>query len=102
MQTTLLPIQRFWKLLQPDQREIRNVYVYAIFNGLINLSLPLGVQAIVNLIQGGAINTSWIVLVVIVVIGVGVSGALQIFQLRIVEDLQQKIFTRAAFEFAYR
>lgn len=98
----MTPIQRFWRLLKPDRAEIRNVYVYAVFNGLINLSLPLGIQAIVNLIQGGQINTSWFVLVSIVVLGVGLSGVLQIFQLRIVENLQQKIFTRAAFEFAYR
>jgi ABC-type bacteriocin/lantibiotic exporter with double-glycine peptidase domain len=99
---SMTPIKRFWRLLKPDHKEIRNVYVYAVFNGIISLSLPLGIQAIVNLIQGGQINTSWIVLVAIVVLGVGFSGLLQIFQLRIVENLQQKIFTRAAFEFAYR
>jgi ABC-type bacteriocin/lantibiotic exporter with double-glycine peptidase domain len=42
------------------------------------------------------------VLVVFVVFGVAVTGLLQIFQLRITENLQQKIFTRSAFEFAYR
>lgn len=99
---TLTPLQRFWRLLRPDQREIRNVYVYAIFNGLINLSLPLGIQAIVNLIQGGQMSTSWMVLTIIVVLGVIITGVLQVFQLRIVENLQQKIFARAAFEFAYR
>ena len=40
--TTLTPNQRFWRLLKPDQKEIQNVYVYSIFNGLISLSLPLG------------------------------------------------------------
>ncbi len=96
------PIQRFWLLLKPDSRDIRNVYVYSIFNGLVNLSLPLGIQAIVNLIQGGQVSTSWIVLVSFVVGGVAVSGAMRIFQLRITENLQQKIFARAAFEFADR
>ena len=98
----LTPVQRFWRLLKPDRKEITNVYVYAIFNGLVNLSLPLGIQAIINLIQGGQVSTSWIVLVVFVVLGVAGTGVLQIFQLRITETLQQKIFTRAAFEFAYR
>jgi ABC-type bacteriocin/lantibiotic exporter with double-glycine peptidase domain len=100
--TTLTPMQRFWKLLKPDQKEIRNVYIYSIFNGLINLSLPLGIQAIINLIQGGQVNTSWIILVFFVVLGVGMAGLLQIFQLHITESIQQKIFARAAFEFAYR
>lgn len=100
--SNLTPIDRFWKLLKPDQREIKNVYTYAIFNGIINLSLPLGIQAIINLIQGGRISTSWVILVTLVTVGVAFTGILQIYQLRIVENLQQKIFTRAAFDFAYR
>lgn len=95
-------MERFWKLLKPDQKEIVNVYIYALFNGLVYLTLPLGIQAIINLIQVGSINTSWIVLVSIVILGVAVNGILQIFQMKITENLQQKIFARAAFEFAYR
>ncbi len=101
-EASLSPAQRFWRLLKPDHREITNVYVYSIFNGLVNLSLPLGIQAIINLIQGGQVSTSWVVLVVFVVLGVAITGILQIFQLRIDENLQQKILSRAAFEFAYR
>jgi len=71
---TLTPLQRFWRLLKTDQKEIRNVYTYAIFNGLIALSLPLGIQAIVNQIQGGQVNSSWIILVTFVVLGVAFSG----------------------------
>ncbi|MEL6255537.1 MAG: ABC transporter ATP-binding protein [Bacteroidota bacterium] len=102
MTTTLTPVKRFWRMLKPDKTEIRNVYIYAIFNGLIGLSLPLGIQAIVNLIQGGQINSSWVILVSIVLLGIAFSGVLQIYQMYIVENLQQKIFSRAAFEFAYR
>jgi ABC-type bacteriocin/lantibiotic exporter with double-glycine peptidase domain len=101
-ETNLTPEKRFWRLLRPDRKEIRNIYVYAIFNGLIYLSLPLGIQAIINLIQGGEISTAWVVLVSVVVIGVAVTGMLQIAQLRITENLQQRIFARSAFEFAYR
>ena len=98
----LTPDQRFWRLLKPDTKEIKDIYTYAIFNGLIGLSLPLGIQAIVNLIQGGQVNTAWIVLVIFVVFGVAIMGVLQIYQLRISENLQQKVFTRAAFEFGFR
>ena len=96
------PLQRFWLLLKPDAREVRNIYVYAAFSGIINLSLPLGISAIVNLIQGGRISTSWVILLIFVIGGVALGGILQIFQLRITENLQQKIFARAAFEFTYR
>ncbi|HLO52839.1 MAG TPA: ATP-binding cassette domain-containing protein [Saprospiraceae bacterium] len=99
---TYTPVQRFFRLLQPNKDAIRNLYIFAIFNGLIALSLPLGIQAIINLIQGGEVSASWILLVGIVLIGYVLNGLLQIFQLRITEDLQKDIFTRSAFEFAYR
>jgi len=102
MNKPLDPIQRFWLLIKPDKKEIRNVYVYAIFSGLLTLSLPLGIQAIINLIQGGQISTSWVVLILFVIGGITFTGILRISQLKITEHLQQKIFTRAAFEFAYR
>jgi len=100
--TEMPPIQRFWLLLKPDGRDIQAVYVYAIFSGLITLSLPLGIQAIINMIQGGEVNAAWVLLVSVVVLGLLISGILQILQLRITENLQQRIFARSAFEFAYR
>ena len=94
--------QRLMGLLRLDKRDIYQVFYYAIFAGVVNLSLPLGIQAIINLIQGAQISTSWIVLVVLVTIGVAFVGVLQLMQIRIIENVQQKIFTRSSFEFAYR
>lgn len=103
METTKLsPVRRFWRLLKPDKQEIRSIYIYAIFIGLLNLVLPIGIQSIINLIQGGAVSTSWFVLIFLVALAITLSGIMQINQLRITENLQQKIFTRAAFEFTYR
>ncbi|MDR9458007.1 MAG: ABC transporter ATP-binding protein [Salegentibacter sp.] len=96
------PLKRLLRLLKPDQSEIINIYIYSIFNGLVYLSVPLGIQAIVNLIIGGEITTSWILLIIFVVLGVAATGILRLFQFRITENLQQKIFTKAAFEFSYR
>lgn len=96
------PLQRFVSLLQLDKRDIKQIFYYAVFAGLVALSLPLGIQAIINLIQGVQISSSWIVLVALVTLGVGFQGALQLMQLRILENIQQKIFARASFEFVYR
>jgi ABC-type bacteriocin/lantibiotic exporter with double-glycine peptidase domain len=94
--------QRLVNLLSLDKKDVLQVFYYAIFAGLVNLSLPLGIQAIINLIQGAQVSTSWIVLVVLVTLGVAFGGTLQLMQFRIIEDIQQKIFTRSSFEFAYR
>lgn len=96
------PLQRLISLLKLDKRDISQVFFYAIFAGLVSLSLPLGIQAIINLIQSGRVSVSWIVLVIIVIFGVALVGILSIMQLRITENLQQKIFVRSSFEFGYR
>ncbi|WP_273277461.1 peptidase domain-containing ABC transporter [Maribacter polysiphoniae] len=100
--TIMTTWQRLIGLLRLDKRDIFQVFYYAIFAGVVNLSLPLGIQAIINLLQGAQISTSWIVLVVLVTIGVAFVGILQLMQIRIIENVQQKIFTRSSFEFAYR
>ncbi len=96
------PLQRLYNLLKLDRKDISQIIFYAIFSGLISLSLPLGIQAIINLIQSGRVSISWIVLVIVVVIGVALVGILSLMQLRITENLQQKIFVRSSFEFSYR
>jgi ABC-type bacteriocin/lantibiotic exporter with double-glycine peptidase domain len=100
--TNISPINRFWLLLKPDSIEIRNVYIFAVLSGILSLALPLGIQAIINFIQVGQVSTSWIVLVFLVVLAIGFSGVLTIAQMRITENLQQRIFVKSAFEFADR
>ncbi len=89
-------------LLKINRQEITSIYIYAIFNGLINLSLPLGIQAIINLIGGGQMSLSWALLVAFVIAGILFTGILQVMQLHLSENIQQRIFTFSAFEFAYR
>ena len=101
-QNILTAWQRFIGLLQLDKKDLYQVFYYAVFAGLVNLSLPLGIQAIINLIQGAQVSTSWIMLVILVTLGVGFVGFLQLTQMRIIEHMQQKIFTRSSIEFAYR
>lgn len=95
-------LKRFYNLLELDKKDVSQIFFYAIFAGLISLSLPLGIQAITNFIQSGRVSASWIVLIILVVFGVALVGILSLMQLRITENLQQKIFVRASFEFAAR
>jgi ABC-type bacteriocin/lantibiotic exporter with double-glycine peptidase domain len=98
----LTPWQRFLGILRLEKKDLLQVIYYAVFSGLISLTLPLGIQAIINLIQGAQVSTSWIVLVILVTIGVVFVGILQLMQMRIIETVQQRIFMRASFEFTYR
>ena len=94
---------RFKKLLdliKIERDEITSIYFYAILNGVIQLSLPLGIQAILGFVLGATMVTSVYLLIFIIIIAVLIVGYLQINQMKIIEKIQQKIFVRYAFSFA--
>ncbi|WP_339880679.1 ATP-binding cassette domain-containing protein [uncultured Algoriphagus sp.] len=99
---TITPLKRFFGLLKEEKDQVYSIYFYAILNGLVALSLPLGIQAILNFVLGGRITTSWVVLVLIVAAGIAFGGFLQISQLQITEKLQQRIFAKSGLSLAYR
>ncbi len=102
LQKKLNPVQRLIRLLSEEKKDIIYVYIYAILVGLIGLTLPLGIQATVSLISGGVVFSSVYVLIGLVIIGVLAAGGLQVMQITLVEYLQRRVFTKAAFEFAFR
>jgi ABC-type bacteriocin/lantibiotic exporter with double-glycine peptidase domain len=98
----LKPHQRLFRLLKLEKKEIGYIYTYAIAIGLVGLTLPLGIQAIINIISTGSFLTQFWILVSLVLIGLLVVGGLQVMQMVLVELLQRRVFTKAAFEFAFR
>jgi ABC-type bacteriocin/lantibiotic exporter with double-glycine peptidase domain len=96
------PMQRMFRILRAERKDIAYIYVYSIVIGLLSLTLPLGIQAIITLISAGAVVSSTVVLMVIIIAGVMITGGLQIMQMTVVEILQQRIFAKTAFEFIYR
>lgn len=99
-------LYKLFRLLRLDGKEITALYLLSILSGLIQLSLPLGIQAIINFanvaIGRNQLPASMWVLIFLVVIGVLFTGMLKINQMKIVEKIQQKIFTRFSFEFSQR
>jgi ABC-type bacteriocin/lantibiotic exporter with double-glycine peptidase domain len=98
----ITPLSRLFRLLAAERREIYYLYVYAFIVGLITLTLPLGIQATVSLISGGMVSSSVVVLISLVIIGILLGGILQTIQVVLVETIQQRIFSKAAFELSYR
>ena len=92
-------INRISQLTKLHKREVLGIYLFSAFSGLVQLSLPLGVQAIVGFVLGATMVTSIYVLIFLVVLGVVIVGLLQINQMRLVEKVQQQIFADYSFEF---
>lgn len=99
-------IRGFFDVIRLEKKEVSAIYFFAILSGLIQLSLPLGIQAIINFAQAAAgqskLPASMWLLIFLVVLGVLAAGVLQVSQMRVVEKIQQRIFTRYAFEFTYK
>ncbi len=100
MKSPKSPLSRILDLVKLEKAEIWSIYFYAILNGLILLSVPLGIQSIVGFVMGASFRASIYVLILLVVVAVLVSGLMQINQMKIIEKIQQRIFVRYAFAYA--
>jgi len=89
-------------MLDTERKTIRHIIWYAVVAGVVSLSLPLGTQAVFNLVSTGAVFGSTYLLIAVVAGGVLLASILLIGQLTMVEAIEQRIFAKAAIEFAYR
>src|SRR5688500_4898765 len=102
MQQNASPVARLWNLVREENSDISTIYFFAILNGFIQLSLPVGIQSIIGFILGGTLSASLVVLIVVLVTGVLFAGLLQINQMKVIERIQQRIFVRYSYAFADR
>jgi ABC-type bacteriocin/lantibiotic exporter with double-glycine peptidase domain len=98
----MTPLRRFFKLIAEEKEEVYAIYFYSVLNGAVSLVYPLGIQAIVNFVLGGRVSTAWLIMVLVVAVGITFGGFLQISQLYLTEKLEQRVFTKTGFSFAYR
>ena len=96
------PWQRLVRMLDTERDTIRYIFFYALVAGLVSLTLPLGTQAVFNLVSTGAVFASTYILIGVVVGGVLLGGMLLLGQMVLVEAIEQRLFAKAAIEFAYR
>ena len=95
------PLQRLGQLLHAERRDIELIYLYAVLVGLFGLTVPLAVQGITQLVQGGLVLQPVILLILFAIAGTLGTGLIGLLQESVVETIQQRIFARLAFEFAY-
>lgn len=96
----LSAVTRVLQVLRFERKEIYAIYFYVILGGLVQLSLPLGIQSIISFVMGGALSTSLVILIALVILGVLVNGLLQVNTMKIIEKIQQQLFVRYAFQYA--
>lgn len=92
---------RMWfKQITKEKKDVASIYIYAILSGLVQLSIPLGIQAIVSFVLGATMVTSLYLLIGFVVLGTFLYGIFRVKVMQIIEKIQQKIFVEYSIAFA--
>ena len=82
--------------LYKEKSVISKIYILAILQGGLYLGIPLGIQGVVTYIMAGSFSASLILLSCVTIIITIFIGFFQIWQMRINETLNQKIFGNLA------
>lgn len=90
----------WFKQITKEKKDVASIYIYAILSGLVQLSIPLGIQAIVSFVLGATMVTSLYLLIGFVVLGTFLYGVFRVKVMQIIEKIQQKIFVEYSIAFA--
>ncbi|HSH68223.1 MAG TPA: biotin/lipoyl-binding protein [Bacteroidia bacterium] len=81
-----------FKWLSREKRVIYNIYILALLQGALYLAIPLSVQGIITYIMAGRFSASLILLCTLTVLITVFIGLLQLAQMRLNENLHERIF----------
>ncbi len=95
-------LEHVLSLLSAERADLLVVVIYAVAIGILSLAVPIGVQTLVNIVAFGSVFQPVVVLTLVVLVLMGLSGALNLIQIWLVEVLQRRLFVRIALDLARR
>ena len=98
----LSPWARLWEFLRPERADIWIVVIFALFNGLLVLAVPIAIQALVNNVAFGTLLQPLIVLSVILLTCLGFAAGLRFLEQFVVELIQQRLLARVVARLAWQ
>lgn len=78
--------------LRKERSFIYRIYALALIQGAIYLTIPLSIQGVITYTMAGRFSASLALLSLMTILATGLIGFFQLWQMRINETLQQKIF----------
>ena len=81
-----------FKWLSREKKVIYNIYILALLQGALYLAIPLSIQGIITYIMAGRFSASLILLCMVVILITVFIGLLQLAQMRLNENLHERIF----------
>ncbi len=96
------PLRRLLFLLRPERGDILIVVAFSVGVGVLALSAPIAVQALVNFVAFGGLVQPLVVLGLVLLICLGLAGLMRAFTAYVVEILQRRLFVRVVSDLGYR
>ena len=96
------PVMRLAQMLRPEWNDIWLVLVFAFFAGLLSLSTPIAVEALVNTVAFGRLVQPVFILATLLFGFLAFAGAMQAMQTYVAEVVQRRLFARVSADLAYR
>ncbi len=96
------PLRRLLGILEPEWHDIWIVMVFAFMVGLLAMTIPIAVEALVNTVAFGRFLQPVFILSLILFVFLAFGAAIRGLQAYVVEILQRRLFVRVAADLAYR
>lgn len=96
------PLQRLLLLLRGESSDIWVVVIFAMVSGLLTMTTPLAVEALVNTVAFGRFLQPVIVLSLMLLVFLIFQAAIRAVQTFVVEIIQQRLFARVAADLSFR
>jgi len=96
------PRARLWSWMRLERHDLLTVLVYAVFVGLLGLTTPVAIQALVNTVAFGTLLQPLVVLSLLLLGALTFSATLRGLQYWVVEVLQRRIFVRVVNDLSRR
>ena len=93
-------LNTLFKLVQPLQKNVKQIYFLALLQGIFYLAIPIGIQAIVTYTMAGEMSSSLVLLGILTIVSVIFLGLFQLWQLRINEEIQQSLLADIGVRFS--
>jgi ABC-type bacteriocin/lantibiotic exporter with double-glycine peptidase domain len=88
--------------MRPDKSDLWTILVFSVVVGILTLTTPIAVEALVNTVAFGRFVQPVVILSLIVLVFLAFSSALSTVTIYVAEIIQRRLFVRVAEDIAYR
>ena len=97
----MIALRRLLSFLKPDGKDIRAIFVFSVIVGILSLTTPLAVEALVNTIAFGRYLQPLLILSLMVFVFLVFRAGLKVLMTVMVEIMQRRIFVRVVDDLSY-